>query len=440
MSNETEDFDETSSYSLKGLIDLPIICGSESALEQQDHIRDDQIVGKVIDMVARFDEESYPPVTGLLMISHGSEFFIPIRYVLQIKPTKIVLAPNSPTNYEPFLRRPMEALLARDILNHKLIHISKQHHPSLVKADDFQITQLDSSWSLTSLMQLRQGKIKSIFKRKQPEVHLHHKIDFLNVEPFMSHVPTSKLRLRHNKLAEIHPSELADLLESANPAESEEILDAVGENEELEADVIEELEDDHQVHIVSKRSNEEIAELLSNMEPDDAADLIAELTQERREPVLRLIPFQKQQDLRKLLGYNSETAGGLMNSEIIKVNPEITVDRVLQELKHFKLNPTLMDTVFVVDDNNVLLGYIRTAELIKLNFENLVKDVFHNDVPTIQTGADFPEIVTLMSDFNLYSLAVVDDENRLMGAITVDDILEKLVPENWRKRALVDRN
>lgn len=435
MSNQTTKIDGRSNYLLDTLIHLPVIAGSIIDVD-----KDEAVLGKVSDLVARFDEEGYPPITGLLMISHGSEFFIPIRYVARVESDKIILVPESPKTYEPFLRRPKEALLARDILSHKLIHISKQHHPSLVKADELEVTLANGGGELTSVIQLKQGKFKNLLKKRQSEEDPHHKIDFLSVEPFMSHVPTSKLKLRHKKLAEIHPSELADLVESANSAESEEILDAVGEDEELEADVIEELEDDHQIHIVSKRSNEEIAELLVNMEPDDAADLISELTQDRRDPVLKLIPFQKQQDLRKLLGYNSETAGGLMNSETMRLAPDLTVNEVFLRLKESKLSPTLLDTVFIVDGEQRLLGFLRTAELVKFESNDKIGDVSHDDVPTIHTGGDFPEIVMLMSDYNLYSLAVVDNDNRLVGAITVDDILEKLVPENWRKRAMFDRN
>jgi CBS domain-containing protein len=431
MSNPTtNNIEDTSSYLLNDLIDLSVI------KILQDNKKD---LGTVTDFVARFDSEGYPPITGLLMVSMSQEYFIPIRYVTDINYDGIILSYDSPEAYESFLRRPKEALLAKDILNHKLIHISEKHHPSLVKADDLQISHTADIWFLSSVIQFRSGKIKSILRLKHSNSDDHNKIDFLNVEPFMNHVPTSLLKLRHKKLAEIHPSELADLVESANPAESEEILDAVGEDIELEADVIEELNEDHQLHIVSKRSNEEIAELLSNMEPDDAADLIGELNQERRDPVLKLIPTTKQQDLRKLLGYNAETAGGLMNSEIVTVNKEKTVSDLLEILKISKQSPTILDTIFAITKEGTLAGHLRIAELVKLDPADSIDSTFHHDTPSIFTGADFPEVVTLMSDFNLYSLAVVDEDNKLVGAITVDDILDKLVPDNWRKRALVDR-
>ncbi len=430
MSNQTEHNNSENGSFIKSLIHLPVFSTStENKVE----------IGKVTDFVAKFGDEGYPIVTGLLMVSQNSEFFVPLRHLTKIKGDKLILDASSPGRFEAFLRRPGEALLARDLLNHKLIHISEKHHPSFVKAEDIEIKKDQDTWIVSAVLQNKSTKLKSLLSIGRKKHNPTIKIDFLKLEPFMSHVPTSLLKLRHNKLAEIHPSDLADLVESATPAESDEILDAVGEDVNLEADVFEELDEDHQLHLISKRSNEEIAELLTNMEPDDAVDLIGDLEQERREPILKLIPYQKQQNLQKLLGYNAETAGGLMSSQILEITLDKVVSDLLSILKYSKDSPTVLDTIYVTSSDHTLQGHIRIAELFKVDPSSQIKDIYHGDTPSILTGADFPEIVTMMSDYNLYSLAVVDDDYRLVGAVTVDDVLEKLIPENWRRRSLAER-
>ena len=142
-------------------------------------------------------------------------------------------------------------------------------------------------------------------------------MDWASIEPFVAHVPTARLRIPYRKLARLHPAQIADLVEAASHDEGEEIIEAVGQDRELEADVFEELDAEHQIEFVRSRTDAEAARLLATMAPDDAADLIIELDQERRLPVLQLLPMAQQRKIRALLNYNPETAGGLMSPDFL---------------------------------------------------------------------------------------------------------------------------
>ena len=115
-------------------------------------------------------------------------------------------------------------------------------------------------------------------------------MDWASIEPFVAHVPTARLRIPYRKLARLHPAQIADLVEAASHEEGEEIIEAVGQDRELEADVFEELDAEHQIEFVRSRTDAEAARLLATMAPDDAADLIMELDQDHRLPVLQLLP------------------------------------------------------------------------------------------------------------------------------------------------------
>ena len=142
-------------------------------------------------------------------------------------------------------------------------------------------------------------------------------VDWASIEPFVAHVPTSKLRIPYRKLSKLRPAQIADLVEAASHEEGEEIIEAVGQDLELEADVFEELDTEHQTEFVRSRSDAEAARLLSSMAPDDAADLIGDIDQERRLPILALLPEPQQRKVRSLLSYHPETAGGLMSPDFL---------------------------------------------------------------------------------------------------------------------------
>ena len=142
-------------------------------------------------------------------------------------------------------------------------------------------------------------------------------VDWGSIEPFVSHVPSARLRIPYRKLARLHPAQIADLVEAASHEEGEEIIEAVGQDRELEADVFEELDPEHQLEFIEARSDADAAKVLGSMAPDDAADLITELDQDRRSPMLELLPEPQRRKVRSLLSYNPETAGGLMSPDFL---------------------------------------------------------------------------------------------------------------------------
>jgi Mg/Co/Ni transporter MgtE len=259
-------------------------------------------------------------------------------------------------------------------------------------------------------------------------------IEWTQLEPFVGHVPSSRLRIRHRKLAKLHPAQIADLVEAASHDEGEEIIQAVSQDRELEADVFEELDPEHQVEFLRERSDEEAAKLIARMAPDDAADLIVELDQERREPILSLLPPRQQRRVRQLLGYNPSTAGGLMSPDFIALPEAASVADAIRRVRESDIAPETASTVFVTDLDGKVCGSIPVVALIRSEERTPLAELNHGEPPKVHPEADLPEVANLMTDFNLVALPVVDEQDRMVGVITVDDVLELMLPTGWRWR------
>ena len=258
-------------------------------------------------------------------------------------------------------------------------------------------------------------------------------LDWAEVEPFTGHVPTVRLRTPHPKLPRLHPAELADLVEAAGRAEAEEILTAVHEDPELEADLFEELETAHQREFLEQRAADEIAGVLARMETDDAVDLLLELDEERSTAIVELLPSVQRRRCEALLGYEPATAGGLMSPDFVCLYGQATVQEALDRIRRSHSPSETLEMVFVMSTNRRVQGGVPLADLVRADPEDVLADIA--PIPrTVPVDASVEEIARLMTDYDLTIVGVVDGEQRLQGVVTVDDVLELVLPRGWRRR------
>jgi len=170
------------------------------------------------------------------------------------------------------------------------------------------------------------------------------------------------------------------------------------------------------------------------MAPDDAADLIAELDEQRREPVLSALPAAERTKVRALLGYDPATAGGLMSPEFICMYRHATVGEVLDRVRRSDVAAELLTTVFVMNSHRELEGSVPIAALVRADPDTNVLELAAPAWPVLRPDAEFEEVARLMADFNLTAAAVIDDREQMIGVITVDDVLEVMLPKGWRRR------
>jgi CBS domain-containing protein len=395
-------------------------------------------LGRVEDLIVRLDVgDELPPVTGLKARIGGREMFVPADRIAHLEQSAARTS-TTKLNLAQFERRAGEVLLRGDVLGRSLINVATAR---LVKAREIELTCEAGTWRVAGIdPSLGAGIRRFVPRRFRGHEHDHAQfVSWAETEPFVGHVPTSRLRLASRRLARLHPAQIADLVEAASHDEGEEILEAVGHDKELEADVFEELNDEHQVEFLRERSDDEVAGVLARMESDDAADLLLEIEQDRRIPVLNLLPADKQLKIRRLLGYNPSTAGGLMNPDFASLPAEATVGEALASIRQSKLAPTQLLTLWVIDAEGHLAGGVLASELVRAAEQTTVSSLIETAVPKVSPETELPEVARLMADFDLLAIPVIDGEEKPIGVVAVDDVIELLLPDEWRRRADVAR-
>jgi CBS domain-containing protein len=396
-------------------------------------------LGRVEDLIVRLADGGYPPVTGLKARIGGRDLFVPVDKIATLEPGAVRLA-GQKLSLGRFERRAGEVLLGGDVLGRKLVNVEAEP-PRLITAQEIELACIDGWWRVVGVDPSPRARLRRALPRR-----LHRLIgdrpflDWTDMEPFVGHVPTARLRFSHRKLANLHPAEIADLVEAASHDEGEEIIEAVGQDRELEADVFEELDEHHQLEFIEERPDAQVAAVVARMDTDDGADLIAEIDQERRAHILSLLPPIQRHQIEVLLAYNPSTAGGLMSPEFVGVPEDEPVSGAIDQVRASDLAPNLLTTIYLSDPEKRLCGSVAVATLLRADPSGSVRDVADQEPVWVGTGADLPEVARTMTDYNLSMLPVLDDDERMVGVVTVDDVLELTLPSNWRRRFGVARD
>jgi CBS domain-containing protein/sporulation protein YlmC with PRC-barrel domain len=393
-------------------------------------------LGRVEDVIVRLEDEALPQVTGIKARIGGRGLFVPSDRIADLERGAIRLSKDK-LDLGRFERRPGEILLREDVLRHKLIDVEGAR---LVTAHDIELDQIDGQWRVVGVLSDRRSALRSVLHRPGDHREGESILAWARLEPFVAHVPSSRLRIGSRRLAKLHPAQIADLVEAASHDEGEEIIRAVGTDHELEADIFEELNEEHQVEFVRDRSDQEAATMIARMATDDAADLIAELPQERRANVLALLPAAQQRKIRALLGYNPQTAGGLMSPEFVTVPASGAASDAVQAVRESNCPDEALGLLLLVDASGLLVGAIPPVALLRASPQVPLAELATGEVQVVRPDAELPEIANLMSDFNLTALPVIDDKARPIGLVTVDDVLELVLPRDWRLRHRVSRD
>jgi len=388
-------------------------------------------VGRLEDLIVKLAEGGYPPVTGLKVRVGAQDVFVGKDLVEKLEPGAVRLNTHTLQTL-PFQRRPGEVLLAADVLGRHLVDVARGR---IVQAHDLVLTPVEDGWRLQGIDRSPQAMLRRLLPRRgRPDLRRHAILDWKDIQPFVRHVPTAKLLMPLQRLRRLHPAQIADIVEGASHEEGEEIIEAVEGDADLTADIFEELDPEHQVEFLRSMTNEEAARVLDRMAPDDAADLLGELDQSRRLPVLNHMSASQQHKLRKLLQYHPTTAGGMMSPDYVWVLRDSTVAMAIEAVRTDDKSPhQLLNTVFVTEHEGRFVGSVSLADLVRTDPARKVEELKLTDC-SIGAGADFVDVVLMMADYNLTALGVVDGSRNLIGAISVDDLMEALVPEEWRNR------
>ena len=390
---------------------------------------DGRKLGRIEDLVVRIGEDDYPPITGAVAKVAGRLVFVAAEQIGAIRHGRITLT-KARLDLQPFERREGELLLREDLLDRQVINVDGAR---IVRANEIEIARIEGWWRVVGIDITPKSLLRRLLPRAiAPQtVGVSGFLDWASLEPFTGHIPTITLRVPHPKLARLHPAELADLVEAAPHGQGEEIIAAVRHNPELEADLFEELGDEHQLEFAEDRDDHQVADLMARMEIDDAADLLGQFDDDRRSHILELLPQVQQRRLRALLGYEPLTAGGLMSPDFVAVFSQASQAEVLDRVRRAATPSDALVWIFAINTHHRFRGAVSLPDLVRAEPDTAITDLISHS-RSVTADADLDEIVRAMTDYDLTVVPVVDDDQRPIGIITVDDVLELIAPPPGR--------
>jgi len=384
-------------------------------------------VGKVRDLVVALRTANLQPrVLGLVVEVFGRRsIFVPMTRVTHVDSGQVIT--TGLVNMRRFEQRSTETLVFGQMLD-RVVTVRETG----VKGSVYDVAMEQASnrdW-LMSRVALQESS-KRFGRRGQTHVVEWNEVDGL-VLPEERQGATHLLAA----LEEMRPADLASVIHDL-PAKRRSEIAAALDDERL-ADVLEELPEEDQVEILGNLDNERAADVLEEMSPDDAADLIAELPAETAERLLSMMEPDEAEDVRRLMSYEERTAGGMMTTEPVILPPDATVADALAHVRNAELTPSLAALVYVVRPpldvpTGRLIGVAHIQRLLREPPSTLVGHVLDSDLESLPPTATLEDVARHLATYNLVATPVVDEDNRLLGAVTVDDLLDHLLPENWRE-------
>ena len=391
--------------------------------------------GKVRDLIVALGEQ-YPPVTGLVVrVAGGRDIFLPWSDVHEIDASGARLRTSS-INITTFRRRPNEIRLWLDLQDKQIIDVEGR---KIVRVNDIQLAPVRGRVRLVAVDVglagiLRRLGLSGPGERLARALHLEveNYIEWEDVDPVESSVSSLKLRVPHQALSTLHPADVAHIVEQLAPRDRTGILASL--DDERAADVMEELDAENQVDVLEALPPERAADILEEMGPDEAADLMADLSSERQAELLSLMQPAEADEVRVLLAYGEETAGGLMTTEFITISIDETAQQVIDRLRALAPPADRTYYLYVTDADGHLEGTVTLRGLIVAQPETPVREFMRRDPISVEASLDAEQVGAAIARYNLLALPVVDDDGRMLGMVTVDDALERALGEGWRRR------
>jgi len=388
--------------------------------------RDGDPIGKVADLIVAVGDR-YPPVTGLVVETDRRRIFIPWSSVAHFDATGARLSTDR-LDMAKFHQRPNEITLRQDLLDKQIVDIDGR---KVVRVNDLRLDEIEGKLHVVAVDVGAAGLLRRLGLEgawrtlaRNSRVPLPERyIDWEDVDPVETSIASIKLRVPHAGLAELHPSDLATIIG---------VLASL--DDEAAADVFEEMEPETQVDLIEDLDPERAADILEEMSPDDAADLVQDLSDETRQEILALMERDEAEELGELLAYPEDTAGGIMTTEFVTIPATVTCAQAIDRLREMEPDAETIYYVYVVDAEERLVGVLSLRDLIVAAPAKAITDVMIPEPVTVDVLASEDEVAEVVAHYNLLAVPVTDGEHRLVGIVTVDDAMDAILPDAWRKR------
>ncbi|HEX2705767.1 MAG TPA: CBS domain-containing protein [Candidatus Lustribacter sp.] len=394
-------------------------------------------VGRVKDVIVSFGAgTTRPRVIGLVVeVAGRRRVFVPMTRVTSLDGGQVIT--TGLVNMRRFEARPTETLVFAELLDRRITVTGPEGEFTGVVEDLAMVETRRREWALSKVfcrkdLPGRSGAISRFTRRRGPTVL----VDLEQVSGLHEQVDAQSTERLLLSLDGLRVADMAEAIRELTPKRRAEVAAAL--DDEKLADVLEELPEDDQVEIIAALALERAADVLEEMQPDDAADLLSELPKDQAERLLALMEPDEAAPLRRLLSYDDNTAGGMMTSEPVILGPQATIAEALAVVRQEELPPALASTVFVCrppleTPTGTFLGMAHIQRLLREPPHGAIGSVLDRAVEPLRPDTPLGVVTRELATYNLMSLPVVDEAGRLLGAVTVDDVLDHILPQDWRE-------
>jgi magnesium transporter len=416
-----------------------------SLLDQPVQGKTGEVIGRLEDVIVRLGDELYPPITGLLVRDGRRYFFVPASHLQSFKGLTQLL--SSTVDLQPFTRRNGEVLLRKDVLDHQIIDITGRR---IVRVNDVQIAGIDGVYRLVGVDVSPQALLRRLGPRAlSSRIVGRQTIDWKAAQYLASAAPV-QLKVSYDRLSELHPVDLARIVDALSYRESAEIVAAL--DDETAAETLEEVSDERLADLLEGMDQERAADILEEMAPGAAADALEDLDDEVAEQLLARMEPEEAADVQALLAYDEDSAGRIMSTDFVHIREGGTVGDAISLIRSLDEVPDPLLSVYVVakqpepmperviapglEEPIYLRGIVRLRNLILADPATPLVDVMDDDVPTVSPEDRAEDAARVLAEYNLLAVPVLDGAQHMIGIVTVDDALAVLLPEIWQRRGV----
>jgi magnesium transporter len=382
-------------------------------------------VGNLRDLAIRW-EAGIPKVTGI-KYAKGVQRHIPVDQILRINPNHLDLQQDlDEAHLIPM--HPEEIYVGKWIMDKQIIDLKGS---KVVRVNDIKLVWLQSNGQRYIVPTAVDIGLRGLARRLGIEFLVRRWANHFVWWEFIQHLEdkTGSLRLRGEKqqLDQLHPADLAEIIEDLDYKKRADFIEDL--DVEVAAEAFAEMERDTQIEILGQMDSQQASDLLEEMAPDEAADLLGGLPEEKSDELLNLMEPEEAQEVRELMVYEEGTAGALMTTEYIALSPEITVMEALTQLRRLAQEAETIYYLYLVKEDQTLCGVISLRQLLMAEPETRLREFMQTRLIAVQPRDSDREVADEVNKYNLLAIPVVDELNRMVGLITVDDILEILIPD-----------
>jgi magnesium transporter len=392
-------------------------------------------IGRLKDIIV-ITGEPFPAVSALVVSSGKHQFVISWGNV-NLFNKRVISANVLSHNLGPASIAPTDILIYRDLLDKQIVDINGA---KLVRVNDLELSDVRGKLCLVAAdiglrgllrrlgIEMRGEKIFSLFRYKlqQRLIGWHY---LQTIEPKLSRLT---LTISRQKVASLHPADIAEIISDVSQRERTAIFGTL--DVDTAAEALHELEPQVQVDIIDDMSKERASDILERMPPDEAADVLGDLPEAKAQELINLMEKEEAEDVQELLEHEEDTAGGLMTTEFLAFPPDMTVEEAIKELRLEAPNVETIYYLYILDSAEKVIGVISLKNLILALPQTLLSDIMRTPVKTLSLDAGEKDVAEFISKYNLLAAPVVDETKVLRGIVTVDDVVDFLLPPASRKK------